>query len=92
MDMWAPFIKAVEDKLPHAKVAFDLFHVVANFNRVIDTVRNSEYRKASEDNKAVFKGAEYLLLRNRKNVRRPGHRQHLKELLNLNQAINTVMI
>ena len=92
MDMWDPFIKAVEDKLPHAKIVFDLFHVVANFNRVIDKVRNSEYRKASKDDKAVFKGAKYLLLKNRKNVRRPSHRQHLKELLKLNQVINTVMI
>jgi transposase len=92
MDMWDPFIKAVEDTLPHAKIVFDLFHVVANFNRVIDIVRNSEYRKASKDDKAVFKGAKYLLLKNRKNVRRPSHRQHLQELLNLNQVINTVMI
>ena len=92
MDMWDPFIKAVKDKLPHAKIVFDLFHVVANFNRVIDKVRNSEYRKASKDDKAVFKGAKYLLLKNRKNVRRPSHRQHLQELLNLNQVINTVMI
>jgi len=92
MDMWGPFIKAVKDTLPHAKIVFDLFHVVANFNRVIDKVRNSEYRKASKDDKAVFKGAKYLLLKNRKNVRRPSHRQHLKELLKLNQVINTVMI
>jgi len=92
MDMWDPFIKAVKDKLPNAKIVFDLFHVVANFNRVIDKVRNSEYRKASKDDKAVFKGAKYLLLKNRKNVRRQSQRQQLKELLKLNQVINTVMI
>lgn len=65
---------------------------MANFNRVIDKVRNSEYRKASEQDKAVYKGAKYLLLRNRKNVRRKSHRQQLKELLALNEVINTVMI
>jgi transposase len=92
MDMWDPFIKAVIDKLPHAKIVFDLFHVVANFNRVIDKVRNSEYRKASKDDKAVFKGSKYLLLKNRKNIRCQSHRQHLEELLKLNQVINTVMI
>jgi len=92
MDMWDPFIKAVRDKLPHAKIVFDLFHVVANFNRVIDKVRNSEYRKASSDDKAVFKGSKYLLLKNRKNIRRQSHRQQLNELLKLNQVINTVMI
>jgi transposase len=92
MDMWDPFIKAVTDKLPKAKIVFDLFHVVANFNQVIDKVRNSEYRKASKDDKTVYKGAKYLLLKNRKNVRRQSHRQQLKELLALNQVINTVMI
>ena len=92
MDMWDPFIKAVQDKLPNAKIVFDLFHIVANFSRVIDKVRNSEYRKASEQDKAVYKGAKYLLLKNRKNVRRQSHRQQLKELLALNEVINTVMI
>ena len=92
MDMWDPFIRAVTDKLPRAKIVFDLFHIVANFNQVIDKVRNSEYRKASKDDKTVYKGAKYLLLKNRKNIRRQSHRQQLKELLALNQVINTVMI
>lgn len=91
MDMWDPFIKAVKDKLPQAKIVFDLFHVVANFNRVIDKVRNSEYRKASKEDKAVYKGAKYLLLKNQ-NIRQQSQRQQLKELLELNQVINTVMI
>jgi transposase len=69
-----------------------LFHVVANFNRVIDKVRNSEYRNASKEDKAVFKGSKYLLLKNRKNLKTQEQRQHLKELLALNETINTVMI
>ncbi len=92
MDMWDPFIKAVKDKLPRAKIVFDLFHVVANFSRVIDKVRKHEYRRASKEDKAVYKGAKYLLLKNRKNIRRQSHRQQLRELLALNQVINTVMI
>jgi transposase len=66
--------------------------VVAEFNRVIDKVRNSEYRKASEENKAVFKGAKYLLLKNRKNIRLKTQREQLKQLLELNEVINTTMI
>ena len=71
---------------------FDLFHVVANFNRVIDKVRNSEYRQASEQDKNVYKGSRYLLLKNRVNLKSRQQRQHLKELLALNETINTVMI
>ena len=78
--------------MPQAKIVFDLFHVVANFNRAIDKVRNSEYRKASEQDKDVFKGSKYLLLKNRKNLKTHEQRQHLKQLLDLNETINTVMI
>jgi len=92
MDMWDPFIKAVNDKLPRAKIVFDLFHVVANFGRVIDKVRNLEYRKASKENKDIYKGAKYLLLKNRRNIHKRSHRRQLEELLALNQVINTVMI
>ncbi|RPI70841.1 MAG: hypothetical protein EHM38_05040, partial [Geobacteraceae bacterium] len=65
---------------------------MAAFGRVIDKIRNSEYRKAAKDKKNVFKGAKYLLLKNRCNVRRKKHRQQLKDLLALNEVINTVMI
>jgi transposase len=92
MDMWDPFIKAVNDKLPNAKIVFDQFHVVSSYGKVIDKVRNSEYRKASGHDKSVFKGAKYLLLKNKKNVRRHGHRRQLKELLSLNKTISAVYI
>lgn len=78
--------------MPQAKIVFDLFHVVANFNRVIDKVRNSEYRKAGKEDKAVYKGTKYLLLKNRNNLKTQEQRQHLKDLLALNETINTVMI
>lgn len=65
---------------------------MAGFSRVIDTVRNSEHRKACQEHKAVYKGAKYLLLKNRGNVRRRSHRQQLKELLALNEVISAVMI
>ena len=78
--------------MPQAKIVFDLFHVVANFNRVIDKVRNSEYHKASKQDKAIYKGSKYLLLKNRQNLKDHNQRQHLKQLLAVNETINTVMI
>ena len=92
MDMWDPYILAVQAKVPHIKIVFDLFHVVAQFSRVIDKVRNTEYRKASKTNKKVFKGAKYLLLKNRSNIRRHEDRKHLEELLTLNKVINAILI
>lgn len=90
MDMWKPYIKAVRQKLPHVTIVFDLFHVVAQFSRVIDKVRRSEYRKASREGKAILKGSRYLLLKNR--LRRIRERTHLRKLLELNEVINTVLI
>ena len=78
--------------MPHAQIVFDLFHVVANFNRVIDKVRNTEYQKASQQDKAVYKGSKYLLLKNRNNLKTQEQKQHLKQLLELNETISTVMI
>ena len=65
---------------------------MAAFSRIIDKIRNIEYKKASKDNKAVFKGARYLLLKNRGNLHHRSQRDQLKELLKLNETINTVMI
>jgi len=92
MDMWDPYILAVQTKVPHVKIVFDLFHVVAQFSRIIDKVRNSEFRKAAKANKEVFKGARYLLLKNRTNIRKRKDRRHLEELLRLNKVINAVLI
>ena len=86
MDMWDPYIKAVQEEAPHLKIVFDLFHVVAAFGRVIDKVRMDEYRKASHENKDVFKGAKYLLLKNRPRLK-SNERAHLAELLSLNQNL-----
>jgi len=92
MDMWDPYILAVQTEVPHVKIVFDLFHVVAAFNKVIDKIRNEEYRKASGKDKAVFKGAKYLLLRAKKKIRRRKDREQLRQLLQVNETLSTLMI
>lgn len=91
MDMWDPYIKAVQESCPHAKIVFDQFHVVAAFGRVIDQVRNIEYQKAVDTGKAVIKGSKYLLLKNKKNLRTE-EKPRLKALLALNEALSTTYI
>jgi len=92
MDMWAPYIKAVEEAVPHVKIVFDLFHVVQAFNQVIDRVRLSEFHKAAGTDREVYKGTKYLLLANRANLTEAGARGRLKRLLALNETIAKVMI
>lgn len=92
MDMWDPFIKAVETKAPHVRIVFDLFHMVKEFNKVIDRVRIDEYTKASESDKKVIKGSKYLLLKNPENIHKPEDKEHLERLIELNETISKVMI
>lgn len=56
MDIWRPYIDRVKHWCPKAKIVFDLFHVVKEFNKVIDITRNTEYRKANEEEKRVIQG------------------------------------
>jgi transposase len=91
MDMWDPYIKAVSQSCPQAKIVFDQFHVVAAYGRVIDKVRNLEYRNATDAGKAVMKGSKYLLLKNRENLA-DEEKPQLKALLELNEALSTTYI
>jgi len=92
MDMWDNFIEATKEALSNAAIVFDLFHVVSSFGKVIDQVRITEFNKARAKNRHVFKGAKYLLLKNRRNLRKRTERVQLKELLALNRVINIIYI
>jgi len=92
MDMWKPYLAAVQAAAPHVEIVFDLFHIVANFGKVIDKVRNQEYEKASQADQAVFKGSKYLLLKNRENITKPEHQEQLDKLMELNETICAVRI
>lgn len=91
IDMWDPYIKAVKKYCPNAQIVYDLFHVVQNFSKVIDKIRNNEMRKASSSKKDVIKGSRYLLLSNTENLSRK-KKNSLKELLSLNKPLSTVYI
>jgi transposase len=91
MDMWDPYIKAVKECCPDAAIVFDQFHVVRAFGRVIDTVRNREYRNAVKEGKDVIKGSKYLLLKNRENLR-DEEKPRLTALLKMNQTLLTVYL
>ncbi len=89
IDMWEPYINAVRRWCPQADIVFDLFHVVKAFNKVIDDIRNEEFRKASGDLRALLTGSKYLFLKNWGNVKREG-RVQLEEILALNERLNTI--
>lgn len=70
IDMWDPYIiKAVKEQCPKALIVFDAFHVITGFSRVIDNIRNIEYRKANSKTKKLIKGSRFLLLKNPQNLK-----------------------
>lgn len=92
-DMASGFRNAVEKACPHAAQVYDLFHVVAKYSReVVDVVRNQEANKQKDEaGRKLIKGSRYLLLKNESKLHEP-QRQALKELLAVNETLNTVYI
>jgi transposase len=87
IDMWDPYIKAIRQWCPQAEIVFDLFHVVRAFNRIIDNIRNEEFRQADRQDRATLKGSKYLFLKNWGNLDQP-QRIRLNEILTMNERLN----
>ena len=94
MDMTAAYEEEVRAHCPHAVIVYDLFHVVAKYGReVIDRVRVDEANRVRPDKPArkIIKGARWLLLRNRENVKAED-RVRLRELLAANRRLAAVYV
>lgn len=91
MDMWRPYINSVSHYCLNAKIVYDLFHVVKDFNPVIDKIRNQEYHKVPPEGKEVINGSKYLLLKNQEHLS-TDERARLRELINLNENLALVHI
>lgn len=63
MDMWAPYIRATTEHLPHGanKIAFDRFHVAKQFNDAVDFVRRKEHKALIREGDSSLKGTKYYL-------------------------------
>jgi len=64
MDMWKPYINAVEANLPAGKAAIshDPFHLIKNMNEAVDQVRRHEVALLPHENAKVLKGTRYMWL------------------------------
>lgn len=59
MDMTSSYVSVVEEILPHAKIIIDKFHVVANFNRKIETIRSRLLKHLKEQVEFIEDIEEY---------------------------------
>ncbi|WP_206706963.1 transposase [Koleobacter methoxysyntrophicus] len=72
---------------PQAAIVFDVFHIVAQYNKVIDGVRRAEARAAMETDKNVIKGSRWLLLKNPENLKEK-EIPRLEKLLSINKNLS----
>ena len=91
MDMWKPFRTVARARAPQAAILFDKFHVLRHLGEALDTVRKSEYARASGRERRYIKGHPYTLLSHRENLDLDG-RKALKTLLAANQRLNTAYL
>jgi transposase len=88
LDCWDPYIASATQYLGSHKIVFDKFHLLSNYGKVIDNIRNSEFDKADFDGREIIKGTKYLLLANKDNLKKEQQRERLKAVLELNENIN----
>jgi transposase len=89
IDMWAVYIEAVTTNLPQAKIVYDRFHMVRNFNRTLDDLRRSVFHQETDLNKRrLLKGTRWLILKNSENLNESKSEMHrLAEALKVNQPL-----
>jgi len=89
MDMGGPYISATLEHYGTNVIVFDHYHVISNCNKMLDDLRRQEVRSASENEKEIYKGTRYLLLKNKEKVENNlKGRAKLERLLTLNRNLN----
>ena len=64
MDMWKPYINAVDAHLPAGKdaISHDPFHLIKNMNEAVDKVRRHEVALLPHEDGQALKGTRYMWL------------------------------
>lgn len=93
IDMWRPYIKAILRYYPHEVLVFDRYHVIQDYNKMLDELRRQEVVAAAEEDKPVYVGVRYLLLKGKEKIKdQTTARAKLDRLLNLNRSLSTAYV
>jgi transposase len=60
-DMSAAYMGAIQDHCPNATLVLDRFHIVQALNKAVDEVRKEQWRLASKEDRAFYRGLRWLL-------------------------------
>jgi transposase len=87
MDMSGAYAAAVRERLPHALITFDRFHVIKLMNKRLDELRGELVRNAQgKEAKKQIKGLRWLLLHREDNLE-PTALERLQAALELNEPL-----
>jgi transposase len=81
IDMWEPYIYAVQYFLPEADIVHDKFHIAKYLVEAVDKVRKTEHKSLLKEGSEDLKGTKYLWLTNPVNWTAE-QEQQFKELKN----------
>ena len=92
IDRSGSYQSVVKEQIPNAHIVYDKFHIVSNYNDVIDEIRREECRQAEEDeDKAFIKGQRFNLFKNPCNLKFEA-KQSLQELLDMNVNLQSAYV
>lgn len=91
IDMWAPYDQAARNKLPHAKVVVDRFHVMKQLNTRLTQLRTKYQKESPDEVKTVLKGSRWLLVRNRNDLSEK-EAKHLNNILKMCPELRTLYL
>ena len=91
MDMWKPYRQAVRNKLPHASIVADRFHVMKQLNHQLDLLRRNLRKNGNEELTELLKNSRWILLKNRRDLK-PEEEAKLQRILNASDELRTVYL
>ncbi len=92
IDRSGSYQSVVKEQIPEAKIVYDKFHIVSNYNDVIDEIRREEWRQAEEtEDKNFIKGQRFNLFKNPCNLKFD-QKKSLKELLDMNVNLHSAYV
>lgn len=92
LDMWPPYARAIKRHYRLLTLVYDVFHILADYSRVLNKIRVEEYQKLEGQEQGRFiKGSRYLLLKGQEKLSLPAQ-QKLQQLLAINQPISIAYV
>jgi transposase len=91
IDIWAPYHQAARNKLSHAKVVVDRFHVMKQLNSRLTQLRTESQKGASPEMRSAIKGSRWILVRNRSELS-PLEEERLQKILELCPELRTLYL